>query len=166
MIFFKSVTDKAVEFEEKGYALYAKLAKTSKDKLTKELFKSLAAQEKDHITYIQEFAKTHAFKKYKTTTVAADIKKVWTVTKKQAIVATKEQLKGYELAMALEDKGYKMYGVAVAKAKTADEKKFYAFLQVMEKDHYESLANVYFYLSNNDYYLEENESKTWNWMNL
>lgn len=166
MFFFKSAIDKAIEFEERGYALYVTLAKQAKDKLTKTLFQSLAAQEKDHIAYIQAFAKTKKFKKYKTTKVAAAIKKVWTVAKKQKIEATKDQLKGYVLAMQLEDKGYKMYVAAVAKAKTAEEKKFYEFLQHMEQDHYTSLANVYFYLSNNDSWLSENESQTWNWMNL
>lgn len=166
MLFFKSVTDKALEFEEKGYSLYLSLAKKAKDKLTKALFKSLAAQEKDHIAYIQAFAKTKKFKKYKTTKVEADIKKVWTVAKKESIAATKDQLQGYVLAMKLEDKGYKMYTAALAKAQDADEKKFYEFLKQMEQDHYNSLANVYFYLSKNDSWLEENESQTWNWMNL
>lgn len=166
MLFFKSVTDKALEFEEKGYDLYSSLAKKAKDKLTKTLFQSLAAQEKDHIAYIKAFAKDKKFKKYKTTKVESAIKKVWTVAKKESTEATKDQLKGYVLAMKLEDKGYKMYTKAVAKAKDTDEKKFYEFLQKMEQDHYSSLANVYFYLSNNDAWLAENESQTWNWMNL
>jgi rubrerythrin len=166
MLFFKSVMDKAIEFEETGYALYVKLAKNSKDKLTKALFTSLAAQEKDHIAYIQAFTKHNTFKKYKTTTVESAIKKVWTVAKKESIAATKDKLKGYELAMKMEEKGYKLYTVAVAKAKTADEKKFYEFLKSMEQEHYASLANVYFYMTNNDSWLAENESQTWNWMNL
>lgn len=166
MLFFKSATDKAIEFEETGYELYVKLAKASKDKLTKTLFNSLAVQEKEHIAYIKSFAKTKKFQKYKTTKVEAAIKKVWTVAKKEKIEATKDQLKGYVLAMKLEDKGYKMYTAAAAKAKNTAEKQFYEFLQKMEQDHYASLANVYFYLSNNDAWLEENESQTWNWMNL
>lgn len=69
------------------------------------------------------------FKKYKTTIVESEIKKVWAVAKKESIEATKDKLKGYELAMKLEDKGYKLYAAAIAKAKTADEKKFYEFLK-------------------------------------
>lgn len=69
------------------------------------------------------------FKKYKTTIVESEIKKVWAVAKKESIEATKDKLKGYKLAMKLEDKGYKLYAAAIAKAKTADEKKFYEFLK-------------------------------------
>ena len=166
MLFFKSATRRAIEFEKKGYDLYVRLAKEAQDKLTKALFKSLAIQEKEHIAYIQAFAKTHTFKKYKTNTVQSEIKKIWKVSKAAAIEVRKDQFKGYELAMSLEDKGYKMYAQAVSKAKDADEQKFYTFLRDMEQDHYASLANVYYYLTENDSWLEENESQTWNWMNM
>ena len=156
----------ALSFELSGYALYQKVAKASKDQLSQMLFLSLAKQEKEHMNYIQAFSKTTKFEKLDYLPLEKSIKKLFGGIKKKPLPISATQIKGYELALKLEDKGYKLYQNALVKAKTPAEKKFFTFLMNMEKEHYSGLANVYFYFTQNDSWLAENESQTWNWMNL
>jgi len=86
--------------------------------------------------------------------------------KKDESIKLADNVKGLELAMQMEKKGYAMYEQFLAKAKDANEKLFYKELLKQENSHYEALANVHLYLTQTSDWFTDEESKVWNWMNL
>ena len=157
----------AIKFEEEGVKLYTDLLRKADNELSKKLFISLIEQEKEHITFISDFAKNKQFKSYNYKPLTTIMKYAFEETKKAGQQQKGTSIKeGYEQSLRVEDKGYKMYQKALGSSTDAEEKKFFKFLMDMEKEHYESLANVYNYLVDNDKWLALNESTTWNWMNF
>lgn len=157
----------AIKFEEEGVKLYTELLNKSSDELMKRLFQSLVDQEKEHISYINDFAKDKKFKELEYTPLESIMKNIYEATKKEGQQKGQmNNVEGYELALELEDKGYKMYQKAFGSAASEEEKKFFKFLMDMEQEHYEALANIYNFMTDNAKWLAENESTTWNWMNL
>ena len=73
---------------------------------------------------------------------------------------------GYELALKMEREGYAAYQEFLKNAATAEEKEFFSFLVAQEKQHIDAIANVYAYLTGSEDWLQNDESKTWNWMNF
>jgi rubrerythrin len=67
--------------------------------------------------------------------------------------------------MEMEKKGYETYAKFLKEAKTEEEKAFFKWILNEEGEHLAAIANVYAYLTGTGGWLEEDESKTWNWMN-
>ncbi|MBU0580144.1 MAG: ferritin family protein [Candidatus Margulisbacteria bacterium] len=159
--------DEAIKFELEGVTLYTDLQTKAQDILTKKLFESLVAQEKMHLEYITNFSQSRKFEPLRYNPLENSIQKVFeSISQESAKKEKISQAEGYELALKLEDKGYHLYQKALAEASEEEDKKFFKFLSQMEQEHYEALANVYYYLTENDKWLAENESITWSWMNL
>ncbi|MFC1517915.1 ferritin family protein [Candidatus Margulisiibacteriota bacterium] len=156
----------AIKFEEQGVILYSALMKKVQDPLSKKLFGSLAIQEKDHINLINDFSQNKIFKTMPYDPLEQLMQAAYKETKDAAQKKDLSNIEGYDLALQLEDRGFKMYQKALGSATDEEEKKFFKFLMDMEKEHYESLANIYYFLTDNDKWLAENESQTWNWMNF
>ena len=162
----------ALGFEEKGVNLYMKLAAGSTNLLAKKVCYSLAAQEIDHAKRIDEIYTQLKNKKgwrlasaVLTTNVESQIKKFFQSAGKVQMKKGKANLKGYETAMRMELKGFAAYEECYKKAKGVAEKRFYAQMMKEEQKHYESLANVYAFLTGNEDWMQAEEGKTWNWMN-
>lgn len=162
----KKYLDNALYFEEEGYRLYTRLAKEAKNELSKQLFSSLAEQEKYHIEVIKAFAAKTTIKKVSFDKLEMSIKKVYQGLKKEMLGKDLSQIKGIEEALRMEKEGYALYQKAAVEAETNDDKRFFEELMKMEDDHYAALANLYYYYTESDKWLAEDESKTWNWMNL
>lgn len=158
--------DNALYFEEEGYRLYTRLAGEAKNELSKKLFSSLAEQEKYHVEVIKAFAAKTEVKKVAFDKLEMSIKKIYQGLKKETVGKDLSQINGIEEALRMEKEGYALYQKAALEAETKEDKKFFEYLMSMEDEHYAALANLYYYYTESDKWFAEDESKTWNWMNL
>jgi rubrerythrin len=163
----------SLDFERRGVDFYLNTAKKTKNPLARRLFHSLAIEEIQHIMKFEDiYENLKEQKKWPRWTVAEGkkleviIKDFFAAARKDKTICLADNIKGLELAMEMEKKGYRMYEEFLEKAADENEKIFYRELLKQESKHYEALANVHSYLTNTGDWLEEEESKTWNWMNL
>ena len=163
----------AHDFEIKGVNLYMKLAAKIDNALAKEVFYSLAKQEVEHAHRIDQIYTGLKSNKgwskaapAKLPSMETEVKKFFTTASKAQLKKGAENLEGYEIAMRMERKGFKAYKEFYAAAKSSGEKAFYKQMMEEEQKHYETLANVYAYLTSTEDWLQEDESRTWNWMNI
>lgn len=161
----KTVIDEAIDFETKGKALYQELAESAIDPMSKTLFQSLAKQEDEHMGYIKKYAVSKKFTPLAYVPVEEEVKRIF-VSVKELVRPAADRLIGYDAALTLENKGYLLYLKAMQEAQNAEDKKFYELMMKMEQEHYDALANVYYFLTHNDEWVAEDESRVWNWMNL
>lgn len=162
----KKYLEDALLFEEKGYKLYISLAAEAKNLLAQKLFESLATQEKYHMDYIKAYFSKTEFKKIEFDPLEIVIKNLFNNLDKKMLHKNLSQTTGIKEALQMEREGFNLYKKAYDFAKSQSDKDFFAYLLAMESEHYESLANLYYYYTSNDQWLSEQESKVWNWMNF
>lgn len=163
----------ALDFEVKGAGMYLKLATATGNPLGKKLFYSLALEEIEHAKKVDDI---HSRLKEKAgweksvlrmpPSITAIMKGYFRESKRAELKRPADNLAGYELAMKMERESYKTYNEFRDAAKSEVEKEFYQLLMDQEKEHLDAIVNVYSYLTNTDDWLQEQESKVWNWMNL
>jgi rubrerythrin len=165
--------DFARNLEVKGATLYLKFAVESENLLTKQLFYSLAIEEVEHAKKIDEIYAALKENKGWQSAITEQLPSVETKLKTFFSRAAKVNLKSdkpgavcYELAIEMEKSGFKAYTDFYNQAESEQEKTFYKELLKEEKGHLDALANVYYYLTDTADWLQEDESKVWNWMNL
>lgn len=163
----------SIDFEKKGVGLYLELAGKTKNLLTRRLFYSLARQEIEHILKFEDIYETlRNENKWPTWTVEEGekiefiIKEFFSRAKKDPSIKAAGNVRGLELAMEMEKKGFRMYEKFLEKAVNVNERLFYKELLKQENQHYEALANVHLYLTQTSDWFTEEESRIWNWMNL
>jgi rubrerythrin len=160
-----------LEFERKGAVLYMDLAKQVKNPLGKELFYLLAVEEVQHAQRADGMYSKIAAGGLKPSAAALPgveekLKSFFKTVKPGKLDKNTDNIKAYSLAMEMERAGYKAYSDFLKNAATKEEKEFFERMLVEEKNHLDSIANVYNYLTNAGDWLQEEESRTWNWMNL
>ncbi|MBN1621304.1 MAG: ferritin family protein [Endomicrobiales bacterium] len=163
----------ALNFEIKGAIFYLNFATKIKHALAKKLFYSLAAKEIEHAQKVDEiFGTIKENKEFKNLTmktssnVEKEIKDYFLKSKQKTLKKSLDNLKGYELALDMEKKSYDVYKDLYKKSKDPIKKKFFEGLMNEEKEHYDAIANVYNYLTGSGDWLQSDESKVWNWMNI
>lgn len=163
----------ALDFEHKGIRLYAGMAVKTNNLLAQEVFYSLAKQEIDHARRIGQISiklkKDRGWEPMvpdRLPDLEGEIKRFFETAGKTGLKGKNINIKGYETAMKMERKGYKAYQNFHAGASDAGEKEFFMTMMQEENKHYETLANVYAYLTNSDDWMRVEESRTWNWMNI
>ena len=160
----KTILDSAIQFEKAGIKLYTELQQAATDPVAIRLFETLIEQEKDHVSAIEKYANTHLFVSTYYVPLKDTIKEVFEELSDKTAIDSLSQKEGLESAIKLEDNGYNLYKDALANATDENDKSFYKFLMDMEKEHYESLANLYMYLYDHNMWLGKNESQSWDWM--
>ena len=163
----------ALDFEINGTVLYLKLAKKTKNILIKQLFYSLASQEIAHAKRVDEIYEMVKENKgwevidgRNLSPIEFVLKDFFRKAKKINLKRDTENLSGYKIAMEMEEKGYNAYNNFYNNSKNESEKKFFKQLMEQEKEHLDSLRNVYYYLTETGDWFQENESKIWSWMNI
>jgi rubrerythrin len=161
----------ALDFEINGAKMYLDFAVKTRNLLTKQLFYTLAKQEVDHAKTIEEFSsniikrKEFKFSSF-LPSVEEELKGFFQKSKKINLKENVERIEGYTIAMEMERKGYKAYEDFYKKAMDESEKSFFKFLMREEKKHGEALANAYYFLTQTKDWIQEEEGKVWNWMNI
>jgi len=163
----------ALDNEMQGVDLYMELGRKTDNMLAKKLFYTLAKQEIDHV---QRFSEIHAsvtvgkewgsLSVVKLPSVEKEMKAYFRKARARDMKMTGMPLPGYQLAMEMEKTSYTTYETLLNEATTAEEKSFYRQLMLEENGHLEALQNVYQYLTAPEDWLQEDESRVWNWMNM
>jgi len=163
----------ALDFETKGTLLYLKLARETNSIITKQLFYSLASQEVDHAKRADEIYEMlkkdkgwDSIKSQNLPPVEVALKDFFEKAKNIELKKDSENLSGYKLAMEMEEKGYSAYSGFYNGSANQSEKSFFKQLMAQEKEHLDSLRNVYYYLTKTGDWFQEDESKIWSWMNI
>ncbi len=162
----------ALDFEEKGRNFYTKTAATVTDPLSQKLFQTLASDEVKHAEKInaiyQALSKDQPLPEGNPVHQAhlEEHVKAFFEDHKSALSKGASNLEGYEFAMEMEKTGIDMYEKFAGQTEHEGERTFYQFLIKEEREHLEALKNVYFFLTDSGDWLQEDESKHWNWMNL
>jgi rubrerythrin len=162
-----------LDFEAKGAGMYLKLARETKQPLGKKLFYSLAAEEVEHAQKADNIFQAIEGKgtageasEQKLPAIEKVMKDFFERSADKDLKTERQDLAGYELAMEMEREGYKAYAAFHAEATDPKEKEFFSRILKEEKEHIDALANVYAYLTDTDDWMQKEESKVWNWMNL
>jgi rubrerythrin len=173
----KSITKKsplkiAHRMEIKGAEFYLDLAVKSVNALAKNLFYSLATREIEHARRIDDIYESindnkslKALSSAGTTSLEVEIKSFFKLMDKSKL-RKQGQLAGYKFAVEMEKESIKLYTGLYEKAQNKTQKEFYGMLVNEEREHYDALFNVYRYLTETGDWFQEEESRTWNWMNL
>lgn len=163
----------ALDFEVKGTQLYLNLAIKTKNVLGKKLFFSLAHEEMNHAEKVDlicsdiiETTGWNILNDIKLPTVQDELKSFFLKADKTVLKENAQDLSGYDIAMEMERTGYKTYKGFLNEAIAESEKEFFKQLLKQESEHLEALANVYKYFTGTGDWLQEEESKVWNWMNI
>lgn len=169
----KNPLEFALEFEQKGVALYLRLAAETSNELGKKLFYTLAGDEVQHARKIDsmfgELKKKNGAAGLDTVTlpgVTELIKTFFAAADTAYLKKNVGNIEAYEIAMKMEREGYATYQEFSAMATSSQEKEFFNYLLSQEKEHIDAIANVYAYLTDIGDWLQEDESRTWNWMNI
>ncbi len=165
----RKIFEFALGFEKEGTSFYLDLASGTDNPLSKTLFYTLARQEIDHAERIEKFYSGvfsgNVLDVSERNLVEKEVKSFFDQFKAKRIPA-ENNLDIYKNAMDLEKKGYAAYSKFYNESKDENEKVFLKFLMKEEKNHLDSISNVYSYLSGTSDWLEKEESKVWNWMNI
>ncbi|GAB6137737.1 ferritin family protein [Halanaerobaculum tunisiense] len=160
----------AIELEEKGHNYYTKHYKETQNPLSRQVLKSLADQELDHIKTFKQIAEgknISTAQQNPADDIEQDVKDVFADFSDQEKEDWAEvDTEVYEHAMELENKIYKHYEKLAQQTDDPQEKEFLEAVMEEEMKHYESLQNVLYYLTDNVNWLAEEEGKVWNWMTL
>ena len=149
----------ALKLEKDGYQFYIKASKKTKNLLGKEMFKSIAEEEKKHIERIQNiYGGLKKSKEWPETSKKAEGEKKSVKFEtifnkvnndiKKSLEIDPGDIEAIKIAKEMEIKGYKFYQERSEKAESLFEKEFYQVLVKEESNHYEVLENTYEYLSN------------------
>ncbi|MCB4791641.1 MAG: ferritin family protein [Elusimicrobia bacterium] len=163
----------AHEFELKGLNFYLRYAFKTKNMLAKELFYNLAKKEIEHAQKIdglyaeaQKISSTKIDLRMGPSDIEKDLKDFFKNQVKKELKKGALDIAGYKTALNMEKKSIDIYIKMKEQAETPAKKKFFELLANEEEDHYNALDNVLRYLTGTGDWLQEDESKTWNWMNI
>ncbi|MGM0502083.1 MAG: ferritin-like domain-containing protein [Bacillota bacterium] len=164
----KESFDLAIELEEKGHDYYEENAKKTNNPMAKSILESLANQELDHIETIKQIASGKEVENIEVHTAnieeeAKEAFESFTAKEREDWEEFDEEI--YKHALEFEEDIYDLYADLAEKSE-GQEKEFFEALMEEENSHYESIQNALYYLTNNSKWLDEEESKVWNWMNI
>ena len=160
--------DLAIELEQKGHDYYEENAAKTDNPMAKSVLESLSQQELDHIETIKQIAAGKGVENVEVTpsNVEENVREVFdsfSDKEKEEWAAVDEEV--YRHALELEEDIYDLYA-DLAEQTNGKEEEFFTALMEEENKHYESIQNAIYYLTNNSKWLDEEESKVWNWMNI
>lgn len=156
---------KAISFEKKGVSMYLHAADQTNNPLARRLFYSLAIEEIEHITWIEDQL-PQVSPESSEGVIEEKVKAVFASLREKEIRKDSDNVAALEKAMEMEKQGRDLYQSLRDEATTEDEKDFFRRLVVEEEKHLTSLENVYHYLTDSSDWFHSTESQTWNWMNL
>ncbi|MFO7820206.1 MAG: ferritin family protein [Halanaerobacter sp.] len=160
--------DLAIDLEQKGHDYYAENAARTDNPMAQSVLESLSQQELDHIETIKQIAAGKGIENVEVTpsNVEENVREVFesfSDKEKEEWSAVDEEV--YRHALKLEEDIYDLYA-DLAEKTDGKEEEFFTALMEEENKHYESIQNALYYLTNNSKWLDEEESKVWNWMNI
>ncbi len=155
---------KALDFERRGVKMYLEAAKKTTNPLARRLFYSLAKEEIDHMTFIEDLKGEDL--NVEEEIIESRIKEIFFSLEEREIKRDSDNVEALEGAIKMEEKGKLMYMELRDNSTTEEEKTFYSKMVEEEDHHLSSLQNVHSYLTDSADWFHSTESSTWNWMNI
>ena len=162
-----SVLREAVRNELDGQAMYLQAAERTNDELGKDMFRSFAKEEEQHIHVLEvQYAGVHQSEEWVDLDAARqeprDPKLVLFPQEegevKEIIPVGTSDLEALKIAMDFENRAVRMYEQAASDTEDPTAQAFYRELAEWEGKHYEILDNSYDYLANEgEWYFQEQE---------
>lgn len=163
----KEALSASIEMEKKGREFYLKAAKGVSNELGKNVFEALADDETRHIAAIREYCELIA-KKNRTPALCAVMPRHKKIEERiifgrrelellRKISSQADELKAYEVAMEMENKGYDFYKKTLNSTTDANARELYGFLLSEEEAHYRLLSDTYKYIKNPAAYFAKEE---------
>lgn len=161
------VLETSVEMEQTAREFYLKAAKKSANEIGRRVFDSLADDETRHIVairkYCEEITKNskspklcEAMPRHKSINERVIFGKRESELLKTVSTGT-DEFEAYEVAMNMENEGYRFYKKAMDEAADPDIKELYKFLTIEEEAHYELISSTYEYLKDPGSWFAKNE---------
>jgi len=158
----------AIEFEQEGHDYYTEHATDADNPFVKSVLEKLADREMEHIQAIKEIAegKPVADVSFKSLDIEGETRDVFEDFSESEREGWKdEQATVYDHAIELETKLAELYRDMAEETEDEDEEEFFTALRKEEDKHYETLQNVFYYLTDHDRWMAESEGEVWGWMN-
>jgi rubrerythrin len=152
----QAILDKAIKFEETGMAFFMDRAENAPSALERNLFRSLAEDERGHKAYLEQLKQQLLLNNNPEDMQpeidddgrsARQIFELALEKAKDPYTAEPDELKIIEGAMDVERRGYTMYTEAVASVQSERAKEIFRALAREEQHHFALLKNTYDYLA-------------------
>ena len=158
----------AIKFEQEGYDYYTEHAEDTDNTFVVSVLEKLADREKDHIRVIKEIAEGKPvsdvnLEKVDLEKATREVFEEFSASEREGWKEEKSSV--YDHALELETKLAKLYKDMAKDADDQDEEEFFTALMEEEDKHYETLQNVFYYLTDHDRWMAESEGEVWGWMN-
>ena len=144
------IVGKAYQIETDGYTFYSMTAERASKPAVQELFSKLAADEVQHQAFLKSVAKNYEEKGVNAFRFDARLPGAGGVTSRILTGRFREQAAGAQfeltvlsIGMALETNAIKYFSTAATQASDREVREFYQFLADWEKQHYDSLQNLF-----------------------
>ncbi len=158
----------AIELEQEGHDYYTDHAEEADNPFVVSVLEKLAERELEHIEVIKEIAggKPVADISLESVDMEQETKNVFDEFSASEQEGWKEEkVTVYDHAIELETKLAELYKDLAEETEDETEEEFYTALMEEEDKHYETLHNVFYYLTDHDRWMAESEGQTWGWMN-
>ena len=158
----------AIKFEKEGYEYYTDNAKKTNNPFVVKILEKLADRELDHIEAIKEIVKGKSVEdvSLEMIDIEQETREVFEEFSESEQKGWKEeQVTVYDHALELETKLSKLYKELANDTDDEEEKDFFTALMHEEDKHYDTLYNVFYYLTDHDRWMAESEGEVWGWMN-
>ncbi len=140
------ILKKAILLETRGKAFYNAAAKQSTHADVKAFFKTMAAEEVQHVAILSDqykaFKENGAFAAPNTAQTGTVAQQVLTPEVKDRIAAAEFEAAAISAAMLMEERAISLYAKRSEEAQDPEEKKLYRWLADWEKEHLEFLAAI------------------------
>jgi rubrerythrin len=140
MMDLKEALETALDMEKKGYEIYMGTAEKTQNPHVKKTFSYLAGEEINHIREIEEYIEKDKPGIELKGDTPEDVEKFFNTTIREFREKTElaeDDVKAYETALELEEKGYNFYKEQFEEAEDEQAKNFFRFLMEQENAHYE-----------------------------
>ena len=158
----------AIKFEQEGHDYYTDHAKEAENPFVRAVLEKLADRELEHIDAINEIAegKPVADVELEAIDIESETREVFEEFSREEQEGWKdEKATVYDHAIELETKLAELYRDLAKNADDDDEEEFFTALMKEEDKHYETLQNVFYYLTDHERWMAETEGEVWGWMN-
>ncbi len=143
----------AVKMETDGIKFYTKAGRSVKSPSGKIMFRSLASDEENHLRILSAIIKDLFDQELDEAFEGNPVSRVRSVFEKNKVLLEKRlkadpgEAEALDLAMKMEDEGYKLYLGAARKARGSREKALFERLAAEEQQHYRMLENALAFLN-------------------
>jgi rubrerythrin len=168
MVVSSDSLEMAIKFEREGHDYYKEHAADTENPFVKSVLEKLADRELDHIKAIKEIVEGKSVEDVKLVEIdlEEETRKAFEEFSQSEQEGWKEeQVTVYDHAIELEEKLAKLYKDLAEQTDDEEEEEFFTALMKEEDKHYDTLYNVFYYLTDHERWMAESEGEVWGWMN-